>query len=410
MKPFFQSTLVLSILAAGVFAYNALAAQTNSYKLHALVANKAKYNADKVDAKLVNAWGIAIRPAGAGGHFWVTGGNISFEYVGDVRASNDKKMHTLHTHGVEYVKLPVGGKDNTATGVVYLDSRDKFVITQHMPGKELITAPAKFLFASDGGIVSAWTERKRADGTFDWPEDAVTVIDESASGVQFFGFAANSTFDTLYGADFGKNPDIRVYGSDFKPKAVTFDRPFDGNRNGKVDPGEYAPFNIQLVTDRDGKHHLLVAYARTRACPEEEVARGTCKEGEIFAGEEDTEQTGNGRLAEFTEDGKLVAVWKDGGRLNAPWGLAYAPNNFGAFSGALLVSNFGDGTIAAYDPKTHEFMGYMKGKDGKNIVIDKIWGLTFGNGVSLGDRNALYFAAGPDDEADGLFGSLRPVR
>ena len=150
-----------------------------------------------------------------------------------------------------------------------------------------------------------------------------------------------------------------------------------------------------------------MTYAKTQACPAEEVAKGTCKEGELFAGEEDITKPGQGRLAEFTEEGKLIALWNDGGHLSAPWGLAYAPNNFGALSGALLVANFGDGTIAGFDAKTRVFIDVMRDANGKPIVIDKIWGLLFGNGVSLGDSDALYFTAGPNDETEGLFGSLR---
>jgi uncharacterized protein (TIGR03118 family) len=139
------------------------------------------------------------------------------------------------------------------------------------------------------------------------------------------------------------------------------------------------------------------------------VKKGACKKGAIFAGEEDISKPGYGRVAEFTEDGDLVNVLKDGGKLSAPWGIAYAPADFGALSGSLLVGNFGDGTIAGYDAKTGEFIDVMRDAKGKPIVIDKLWGILFGNGQSLGDTNALYFAAGPNDETDGIFGSLRVI-
>jgi uncharacterized protein (TIGR03118 family) len=174
-----------------------------------------------------------------------------------------------------------------------------------------------------------------------------------------------------------------------------------------VDAGEYAPFNIQGLTTPAGDYRLFVTYAKTQACPEEEVAKGTCAKGALFVGEEDTAQPGSGRLAEFDENGKLIATWNDGGHLSAPWGLAFAPKDFGALSGSLLVANFGDGTIAAYDPKTKTFLDYLRNDKSNAAKIDKIWGLTFGNGASLGDSNALYFTAGPNDEKDGVFGSLR---
>lgn len=407
----FTSALACLASAAFVTAAGATKPETpkNAYVQHNFVANDAKYQASfDTDPRFINAWGIAIRPAGAGGHFWITAKDISYEYVGDVQASENAKLRPLHQDALKIVKLPVGGDDKFATSTVFSDSKDAFVITQKIDGKEDITAPSKFLFSSDGGIISAWTERKLEDGSFDRSGIAETLIDESEQGAQFFGIALNHDYNRLYAADFGAEPAVKVYDGAFKPAPITFDAPFDDNKNGKVDAGEYAPFNVQAFTTPEGKNHIFVTYAKTQPCPAEEVKAGACKEGEIFAGEEDTSTTGNGRLAEFTEDGKLVLVWKDGGKLSAPWGLAYAPaGSFGALSGALLVANFGDGTIAAYDAKTREFKDVLRDKDGKPVVIDKVWGILFGNGNSLGDADALYFTAGPEDETDGLFGSLR---
>lgn len=383
--------------------------KNNRYAQHNLVADQAKHGADRVDPKLVNAWGIAIRPAGAGGHFWVTGKDISFEYVGDVHGASDPALRALHTDKLSHVKIPVTGDDKFSTGVVFSDSEEHFTITQKIDGAEPVTAPAKFMFAGDSGLIAAWTERKKPDGSFERPAEAITVIDNAARGAQYFGLAISADYSRLYAADFGDRPGIEIFGGDFKPAAIAFDQPFDTNKNGRVDPGEYAPFNIQALTVPDGSSHIFVAYAKTQACPKEEIAKGSCKQGELFAGEEDTSAPGYGRVAEFTESGKLVAVWKDGGRLSAPWGMAFAPANFGALSGALLVGNFGDGTIAAFDAKKRTFIDVMRDAKGKPVKIDKIWGILFGNGESLGDTNALYFAAGPEDEKEGLFGSLRPV-
>lgn len=384
-------------------------AEGNHYKEERLVANKSKYYANATDEKLINAWGIAIRPAGKGGHFWVTGKDTSFQYVGDVRTSDDEKLRSLHVDDIPYIKLPVGGDEQFATGAVFSASTKDFIITQEMIDSRPIKAPAKFMFASDGGIISAWTERKLGKGLFARPTEAVAVIDESERGAQFFGLAISHDFDTLYAADFGVRPDIRVYDGKFKPKAIRFANPFDDNKNGKVDAGEYAPFNVQALKTRFGRDRIFVAYAMTQACPAEEVDKKTCNEGAIFAGEEFTDTPGIGRIAEFNEDGKLVKVWQDGAALSAPWGFAIAPDDFGALSNALLVSNFGSGKIAAYDFETRSFIDFVRDADGRPIVIDKVWGITFGNGASLGDSNALYYAAGPEDEADGLFGSIRPV-
>ncbi len=360
-----------------------------------------------VEKDFINAWGIAIRPVGAGGHFWVTAKNVSYEYVGDVSQAPDAKQRALHVDDLKYVKLPVGGAENFATGVVFSDSTENFVITQTLDGAEPITAPAKFLFASDGGIISAWTERKKPDGGFDRAGTAVPVIDQSAAGAQFFGLAISAAYDRLYAVDFGAVPAIKVFDGKFQPLDIRFDQPFDTNKNGKVDAGEYAPFNIQSLVTPSGASHLFVAYAKTQKCPKAAIAEKACAKGALWPGEEDTSKPGMGRVAEFTADGKLVAVWPDAGKLSAPWGFAFAPAGWGKLGGALLVSNFGTGTIAAYDGATRKFIDVLRDAKGKPVVVDKIWGILFGNGESLGDSDALYFAAGPDDEKDGVFGALR---
>ncbi len=398
-------------LALAALTTTAFAGETtpkNAYQQQVFVANKAQYKPSLgVDKRFVNAWGIAIRPAGAGGHFWITAKDISYEYVGDVTKSADKKLQTMHQDNLKIVTLPVGGDDKFATSTVFSDSKDEFIITQEVQGAEPVTAPTKFFFASDGGIISAWTERKKPDGSFDRAAVAKTVIDQSAEGAQFFGLAISHDYDTLYAADFGQKPSIKTFNGDFEPRSLRFDMPFDENHNGAVDAGEYAPFNVQALTTPEGKHRIFVSYAKTQACPEAEVKKGTCAKGAIFAGEEDTSGTGFGRVAEFTERGSLVEVWDDAGKLSAPWGMAFAPADFGALSGALLVANFGDGTIAAFDAKTRKFIDVVRNAKGKPLVVDKIWGILFGNGQSLGDANALYYTAGPRDEADGVFGAIR---
>ena len=120
---------------------------------------------------------------------------------------------------------------------------------------------------------------------------------------------------------------------------------------------------------------------------------------------------GTGHVAAYDLDGRILQEFADAGRLNAPSGLAIAPPAFGAFGGALLVGNFGDGdeggTIAAFELSTGAFLDYLRDDSGKPISIDGLWGLAFGNGVSLGDADSLYFTAGPNKEADGIFGRLR---
>lgn len=410
-KSYIKTIGLAATVAISAIAATALANDTEiKFKQTNFTGNAKKFDAQYTGKEFINAWGIAIRPAGSGGHFWVTAKDKSYQYVGDVQNSPDKKLQKLTTDRLAKIDLPVGGDEAFATGVTFSGSKENFVITQKVEGAEDIKAPAKFIFASDGGVISAWTERKKEDGSFDWPMEAKEVINGQKDGSSFFGITTSSNYDKLYAADFGAEPKIIVYNGKFEKADIKFDQPFDDNKNGKVDAGEYAPFNIQSFKTPEGLNSIFVAYAKTQACPAEEVKAGSCKKGELFVGEEDTSKVGYGRVAEFNENGKLVKILNDGGKLSAPWGLAFAPANWGKFSNALLVANFGDGKILAYDYKTTKFIDYLRDEKGEEIIIDKVWGLLFGNGESLGDKDTLYFAAGPEDETEGLFGSLRTAK
>ncbi|MEW6038393.1 MAG: TIGR03118 family protein [Pseudomonadota bacterium] len=347
-----------------------------------LVANKPEFNPQIVEPTLQNAWGIAIRPAGFGGHFWVTANPAreSIQYVGDVG-------------GVPLYQddLTLVGTIGTPTGVAF-NGGSQFVITQPHPNGP-ITAPAKFLFANDSGEVSAWTERKRADGAFDWPRESVKVVDGSAAGSAFFGIGVAPNGDRMYTADFGAAPALRVYDGAFHELAP-FPNPFQRGR--QLRPGDYAPFNVQTI-GKPGQESVFVMYAKTQPDPDNPQA--------FYSGEEDA-GPGKGRLAEFTPDGRLIAVWRGRGKLDAPWGIALAPDDFGLYSGCLLVGNFGDGTIVAFHPRWKVALDYLRDERGRKIKIDGLWGLQFGNGASLGETNHLYFAAGPNEEVDGIFGKL----
>ena len=112
------------------------------------------------------------------------------------------------------------------------------------------------------------------------------------------------------------------------------------------------------------------------------------------------------RLASFDYDGKLLQVFEGGKALDAPWGLALAPGDFGAASNTLLVGNFGDGRIVSFDIASGKQKDVLRRADGTPLEIDGLWGLVFGNGQSLGEKNALYFTAGPAEEIDGVFGKV----
>lgn len=118
---------------------------------------------------------------------------------------------------------------------------------------------------------------------------------------------------------------------------------------------------------------------------------------------------GLGLVNVYDASGKLIRRVASGGRLNAPWGLALAPADFGRFSNALLVGNFGDGHISAYDPRNGELLGQWRGPDGHRLAISGLWGMAFGNGLSSQPTGTLFFAAGTNDEANGLYGRIDPA-
>ncbi len=328
-----------------------------------LVANKPEFGAQILEPELQNAWGIAIRPAGFGGHFWVSSTNVgkSLTYVGDVSGTPlfQDELKFVNTLG------PV-------TGVVF-NPGAQFVITQaHEDGP--ITNAAKFLFANLSGTITAWTERAHPGGGFDHPADSVVVVDGTARRSEFIGVAMTPGADRMLAADFGAQPALRVYDGKFA-EVGAFASPFEKKPRG------FEAFNVHTVDDS-----VFGMYAR-HVPP--------------------TELLPEGRLVEFTPDGQLIAKWRGRGYLNNPWGIALAAKDFGIYSGCLLVGNFGDGTIVAFHPRLKVALDYVRDEHGQRVVIDGLWGLQFGNGASLGEANHMYFAAGPNKEADGLFGKLQ---
>ncbi|MEM9156427.1 MAG: TIGR03118 family protein, partial [Cyanobacteria bacterium P01_F01_bin.33] len=351
------------------------------YVVTNLVSNNPDNDPQLIDPLVSLGWGIAIRPAGLGGHFWInnSGTGTVTEYVGDVGGVPifQDSLKVVKVTPTAFNPFGISGP----TGQVFNGSSD-FVITQDHPNGA-ITAPSKFIFvASDGGI-SAWTERRNDDGTIDRPLESEVVVDKLGESVYYGAAITNFEADNLlYAVDFGPTPGIEVYDATFTEVTEEFEfiNPF-------LDEG-YAPYNIQNVNDS-----LFVAYAvPSPVIPGDEVIG-----------------PGLGKIAEFDLAGNLVATWEDESLLNAPWGFVAAPDNFGEYSNTLLVSNFGDGTIVAFDPTTRTAVDYLRDGNGDPIAIDGLWGLTFGNGGSLGETNDLYFAAGNDlgdNPGDGVFGKV----
>ena len=174
---------------------------------------------------------------------------------------------------------------------------------------------------------------------------------------------------------------------------------------------------LQIFDERleAGEIHLLLAVAegfgRVGVHFDEQTIRAH-RHGALAKRADEVDKPGKGYVDEFTPDGALVGhVAKQGGKnapLNAPWGLAMAPQGFGVFAGDLLVGNFGNGRISAYEQRGSKWVyrGQLRAGDGTIIVTPGLWGMAFGNGAAAGPVTSLYFAAGPNDEAAGAFGVI----
>ena len=349
-------------MSAG-FLTGICSAAAGGYKQIDLVADQSGAAAH-TDARLVNSWGLAFNAEG-------------LLYVAD----NGTGLSTLYTPSGTPLPLsiqipPPAGSTGTATpsGLVS-NPGHAFVVTQGAH-----SGPARFLFATEDGTISAWTPVVSIT-------HAILAVDNSASGAVYKGIALlhSQTTDRLYATDF-HNGKVDVFDGAFTPIH---------DPNAFVDaglPAGYAPFGIRAI---DGK--IIVTYAKQKP-PENH---------------DDDAGPGHGFIDVFQSDGTLVKRLVSMGELNSPWGLAKAPAHFGQFSNALLVGNFGDGTIHAYDPSSGNLLGTLSDSAGAAIVIDGLWGLTFrpvhDDDDHPGQGVRLYFTAGPNGESDGLIGYIRPA-
>jgi uncharacterized protein (TIGR03118 family) len=236
------------------------------------------------------------------------------------------------------------------------------------------SGPALFLFDSEAGLVTGWNPGVPPPPPSTQAQVGASVHDAIYKGLAIATTAAG-TF--LYGADFHHRR-IDVFDEGFNRVHLS------GRFRDRKLPRGFAPFNVQELGGR-----LYVAYAKQDAAREDEVAG-----------------PGLGFVDVYSTSGHLLRRLLRRGQLNAPWGLVRAPAGFfGRFSGALLVGNFGDGRINAYDPTTGAFLGRLRHEDGSPIEIEGLWALRFGNGVT-GNPTTLLFTAGIDDEAHGLFGAI----
>lgn len=312
------------------------------------LASDVPGDAPTVDPDLVNGWGLVSEPATP---WWV--------------ADNGTKRST--PYGAAETKLSlVVAVDGAPTGIVFNSSA---------AGCQVMGGKALFIFATEAGLISGWSR-------FGGPQ-AQVMVDRSAVGAIYKGlaFATTATGSQLDATDFG-NGHVDVFDASWMPVQTP---------GGFVRPrpaGWLRAVGIQTIGSR-----IFVTFAK----------RG--------GGADEVDGQGLGIVDAFDANGNLLARVAQHGQLDAPWGLALAPPaGFGRFSGDLLVGNFGDGQINAYAELPNgrfEHRGTLRASSGGKLVIDGLWALQFGHGAPAnGPPNTLFFTAGPNGEADGLFGTI----
>jgi uncharacterized protein (TIGR03118 family) len=350
-----MSTALACALGAMALASASDAWAGDFYKQRNLVSDTRQIRAENQDPKLVNAWGLAFNPYGVA---WVADNGSGFSTLYD----GDGKPQSL------IVTIPGTAKETgNPTGTVFYGG-PAFLVS-----KDAVSGPSRFLFVNEDGGISGWAP------TVD-PTHAVRVIDNGPGHAIYKGVAlsGNGSGALLYATDF-HNGKVDVFDGSFKPASLPGKPFYDPNL-----PSGFAPFGIQAING-----DLYVSYARQDDEREDDVAG-----------------RGLGYIDVFDPDGQLLRRLVSNGALNAPWGMALAPASFGKFSNRLLVANFGNGMINAYDLASGRWVGRLKGEDRNPIRIPGLWGLAFGNGLSKQPVDTLFFTAGPGGEKHGLYGRL----
>ena len=324
-------------VALALLATPALAA--TAFKLTLLdsdYSTKAKH----LDPNLVNAWGLCQGPGTD--PVWVS--------------DNGTGLSTVYAQGTGVVEsIVVTIPSGAPTGCVF-NSTSNFKVSEN--GR---TGAATFLFDSEAGIISGWSSA--VDG-----QNAVVAVDNSANGSVYKGLAIDTSSNLLFAADFVNNQ-VQVYDGSFNLVRSFTDKSLK----------HYAPFNVAVL---NGSVYVAFAKQALTCCDERHGA-------------------GLGAIDVFDESGNLIKqLVPTGAALNAPWGLTIAPSSFNEFAGSLLVGNFGDGTIHAYDPSTGNSLGTLNKITGSPITINGLWSL---DPVPTGD---LTYSAGPKKETHGALGLI----
>jgi uncharacterized protein (TIGR03118 family) len=315
-------------------------------------------NAAHTDPSLLNPWGVAFEP---GQSFWIVDNNRGSAKVFDSSGNPDMPL------AVDIPPVSGGTVPSAPTGIVFNPIAQDFLVRG---------TPAQLLFATEDGAISTWST---TNGNF--PTNALLAVDDSASAAVYKGLAIvtpQCCREYLALANF-RAGFIATYDVNFNLLATL------GSFKDSNLPVGYAPFNIQQIGAE-----VFVTYAVQDATGTNPVAA-----------------PGNGIVNVFDQEGNFIRRFAANGPLNAPWGIVQASANFGRFSNDILIGNFGDGTINAFDPATGTFLGQLKDAAGKVIVNPGLWALVF-RSDGLGSPNTVYFTAGSSGEDHGLFGAISP--
>jgi uncharacterized protein (TIGR03118 family) len=386
----------LSVIALSLFLLPAVT-QAQHYTQKNLVSDISQPdNADKtkvlLDQNLKNPWGLTRSPGG--GPWWVGNNNsgTSTIYSGAGTPAGFLPDPPGSPFNNFVIVPPPGfapGTQSTPTGVVFNGSPTDFILDKGTPaGKQAI-----FIFATEDGTISGWNPGANvAKGANPPSINAVLEVDNSdngsANGAVYKGATSAEVGGKkfLYVTNF-RSAKVEVYDSAFKRVHLDEDA-FEAEGV----PRGFAPFNVQNVGGT-----LFVTYAKQDALRHDPVGGD-----------------GLGFVELFSPSGKHIGHLEHGDWFNAPWGVVWTTRDFGEFSSAILIGNFRSGWIAAFNGFTHKFIGFVKNANGSLMTIDGLWSLTFGNDGDpakggAGPANTLFFTAGINNEADGLFGTITPL-
>jgi uncharacterized protein (TIGR03118 family) len=341
-----------------------------AFSLTKLVADTSGGTAANLDTHLVNPWGVSIP---AGNFFaWVANNHTETSTLYD---GNGKPQPHAAPLVVNFA-ASAAGTTFDPTGIVFNSNNADFVVTS--AGK---SGSASFIFDGEGGMIAGWSFGVDATHAF------TMYTDTGGAVYKGLAIAQNAGKSFLYATDFHNNK-VDVFDAAFV-KQTTSASTFQFSDPGI--PAGYAPFGIQAIANgTGGATQIYVTYAQQLAPDNHDNADGA----------------GLGYVDIYDTNGKFIKQLVAKGALNAPWGIALAPADFGGLSKTLLVGNFGDGKINGYDPAAGTLVGTVNDSKGTAIATPGLWGIAFGNDANNQPHNTLFFAAGTNNEANGSYGRI----